>query len=279
MESRLVDPLRIIVEPDGEPLCGVLLLSGSSGRVDVDRARLLAQNGCLAMAMQWFGGPGQPPGICEVPLEPIVSALDQLAGRVQRLAIVGVSKGAEAALLIASFDPRVDAVVAFAPTDVVWANVGPGLDGRSLPWRSSWKRGGEPLPFVPMADDWQPASVDGLPSFRPWYERSFQQFHQEAVEAAIPVEKIQGSVHLIAGGDDRVWDSAAASERIANRRSAMNLTTDVFVHPQAGHRTTLPGEVPVTVGIAMNRGGTPDADAELGSRAFPALLSALSGVE
>ena len=57
---------------------GVAVLAGSSGRVDVERARLLARHGALALALRWLGGEGQPPGICEVPLETFGAAVDWL---------------------------------------------------------------------------------------------------------------------------------------------------------------------------------------------------------
>jgi len=57
--------------------CGtsVLLLAGSSGRVDIGRAAVLARQGATVLAIRWFGGPGQQPGPYEVPLETIVEAL------------------------------------------------------------------------------------------------------------------------------------------------------------------------------------------------------------
>jgi uncharacterized protein len=74
---------------------GVVVLTGSSGRVDVARARLFARHGALAVALRWFGGPGQPPGICEVPLETFTAAVEWLVTRnVARIGLVGVSKGA-----------------------------------------------------------------------------------------------------------------------------------------------------------------------------------------
>src|SRR5215472_9580049 len=79
---------------------GVLVLAGSSGRIDQARARLLSRHGATALALGWFGGPGQTPDIREVPLELFSEALDLLESlAVRRLAIVGLSKGAEAALL------------------------------------------------------------------------------------------------------------------------------------------------------------------------------------
>jgi hypothetical protein len=98
--------------------------------VDVARAGLFAVRGATAIALRWFGGDGQVPGICEVPLETFGPATDRLVeAGCDRIAYVGTSKGAEAALLLACFDPRIDAFVAFSPTSVVWANLGPGRDG------------------------------------------------------------------------------------------------------------------------------------------------------
>jgi hypothetical protein len=105
---------------------GVVVLSGSSGRVDVARARLFADEDVSALALQWFGGEGQIPGICEIPLETFFAATDCLVGLgCRRIVYVGTSKGAEASLLAAAHDPRIDAVIAISPTSVVWGNIGP----------------------------------------------------------------------------------------------------------------------------------------------------------
>ena len=99
---------------------GVLVLAGSSGAVDRDRAQLLADHGAVAVAMRWFGGRGQQPGPWEVPLESFVAMLEVLAAETDRLAVLGASFGAEAALCVASRESRVDVVVAVAPSAYVW---------------------------------------------------------------------------------------------------------------------------------------------------------------
>ena len=93
--------------------------------------------------------------------------------------------------------------------------------------------------------------------------------------AAIPVERITGTLLLVAGGDDLVWPSVRFSEQIAERRREHGLTTDVVSHPHAGPRVTLPGETPLVSGMTMARGGTPEADAALGTAAWPAIARAL----
>ncbi|MET7368583.1 hypothetical protein ABZS61_22575 [Streptomyces sp. NPDC005566] len=105
---------------------GVLVLAGSSGRIDAERCRIRAREGLTALSVRWFGGPGQPPGICEVPLETFVSATGLLRSRgARRVGVLGLSKGAEAALHLSVLDPGTDAVVALSPTSLTWADVGP----------------------------------------------------------------------------------------------------------------------------------------------------------
>ena len=147
--SLATDPQGSMLKPAEQTGWGVVVLAGSSGRVDVARAKLLAGLGAVCIALRWFGGEGQPPGICEVPLEVFTRTTDRLIEEgCERVAYVGTSKGAEAALLIATDDPRIRVVAAISPSSVVWANTGPGIDGVAWPQRSSWTRGGVPLRVV-----------------------------------------------------------------------------------------------------------------------------------
>jgi hypothetical protein len=200
-EKILDSPLQgTAVGPGHAVRVGVVVLAGSSGRVDVERARLFANRGALAVALRWFGGPDQSPGICEIPLETFTRAVDWLVDRgVRDIGFAGVSKGAEAALLVACHDARIRTVVAIAPSSVGWANVGPGLDGQAYPYRSSWTWQGRPLPFVPYDESWMPAEGDGPVSFRSLYEQSLRTDPDVAAAAAIPIERAAADLLLIAG--------------------------------------------------------------------------------
>jgi dienelactone hydrolase len=265
--QEALDPAGVLVHPDAPSGTGVLVLGGSSGAVEADRARLLAGHGATAMSIRWFGGEGQQPGTWEVPLEIFTGALDRLARSCDRLALLGTSFGAEAALLVAAHDARVTAVIAVAPSSVVWAGVD---DARQT---SHWTLAGVPVPFVRFEEGWQPDADP--PAFRGLYEASLNADPIAAEQAAIPVERIVGDVVLVAGGDDQVWPSDDFARRIAERRTAHGRATTVVTHPSAGHRVALPGEQPVRRGMAIARGGTPEADRELGSLAWPHIAEAL----
>jgi hypothetical protein len=288
-EQSLTHPTGVLALPTGRPRCAILVLSGSSGRVETDRVRLLATHGAAALSLRWFGELGQPPGICEVPLETFTPALEQLAGYSDHLAVLGTSKGAEAALLLAAHDARIRTVAALSPTSVVWANVGPGLDGREFPPRSSWTRGGVALPFVPYDQAWHDDRADNdantvalpggaasqPPAFRSLYEQSLTTHAGRVPAASIAVESIRGHVLLSAGGDDQVWPSDVFAGDIITRRAAHGLATTYVSMAAAGHRLQLPGETPTGGGAAIARGGTPQADRELGEALWQQLSTAL----
>ncbi|GAA4210417.1 acyl-CoA thioester hydrolase/BAAT C-terminal domain-containing protein [Actinocatenispora rupis] len=273
-EQALPDGLDgVLWLPDEAPRAAVLVVAGSSGRIDHDRTRVLAEHGALAASIRWFGGVGQSPGICEIPLETFTAALDELRRYdPPRLAMVGVSKGAEAALLVAG-RYRLDHVLAVSPSSVVWANVGPGADGWGTPYRSSWTWRGEPLAFVPYDDTWpepQPPVA-----CRSLYERSLAAYPAEVAAAAIPVGHIDCDVTLVAGADDEMWPSDLFARQLAARRRAAGRPVTVLASDTAGHRPYFPGEPEPAASPRFRYGGDPAADAELGARAFDRLRTAI----
>jgi pimeloyl-ACP methyl ester carboxylesterase len=254
---------------------GVVVLGGSSGRVDVARARLFASQGATVIALRWFGGEGQAPGICEVPLETVFAATDYLIELgCKRIVLVGTSKGAEAALLTAVYDPRISAVVAMSPSSVVWGNIGPGLDGISWPERSSWTLRGTPLPFVSSDPEWVREYRDELVSYRGLFERCLQVHESEIDAAAIPLERTNAEILLVAGCDDALWPSDKFAASLVRRRAASGLLTQLVLGEDAGHRILLPGETTPRSSLRAH-GGSDEADAKLGRLAWEHILEML----
>lgn len=249
-----------------ETPCGtaVLLLAGSSGRMEAGRAEMLARQGARVRAIRWFGGIGQRPAPHEVPIETFIDEVELLRRDADRVAIFGTSFGAEAALVTASLHP-IDATVAVAPSSVVWAGSSEGT------WSSHWTHRGTPMPFVSFTPSWVPSTDP--PAYRTLYESSIDR--DPSAAAAIRSEDIDGVVVLVAGGDDRVWPSTRFARELVERRTAKGLETTTITHPGAGHRLLLPGESAVTAGATMARGGSPAADAELGALAWPHIVTAL----
>lgn len=254
---------------------GVLTVAGSSGRLDDARARLFAAKGCVAETMTWFGGPGQNAGPYDIPLETFLDRAAALRRECDHVVLVGTSVGAEGVLAAAAQDGGVlvDAVVAFAPSSVVWCGVRP--DGTAT---SHWTFRGQARPYVAFSEGHWPD--DATPSFLDLYRSSLAQAPERVRDAAtIAVERIP-HVIAVAGGDDQVWPSTDFAERIARRRTEHGLETVIVADEAAGHRTILPGEPVATGGHVMARGGSEQADRQLGASAWSdieALLADLGG--
>jgi uncharacterized protein len=275
--TGMVQGTLVIPEPRSD--LGVVVAAGSSGRVDVGRAKLFASHGAVALALRWFGGDGQVPGICEVPLETFTEAADELVAQgCKRLAFVGTSKGAEAGLLTALYDSRFDVVAAISPTSVVWGNVGPGRDGEVWPQRSSWTYQGTPLPFIASDPYWKREYVDGLVSYRSLHEQSLVRFASEVDAATIRVEAIQAQIVLVAGCSDALWPSDIFAKSIASRLTTFGKHYRLLLNQEAGHRVLLPGEMTPRSGLHAH-GGHDKADAALGQDAWNAVTELLGLVE
>lgn len=267
--TELSEPAGVRWTPGAHHGVGALVLGGSSGRIDDQRARLLAQQGVLAESIQWFGGPGQHEGPWEIPLETFAERVDALAAECDRVVLVGVSYGAEAALATAALTSApVAAVAAFAPTDVMWAGI--TATGRQT---AHWTLGGAPLPHVRYDDSWVPATDP--PAYAGLYRASRAADPAAVAAATLPVERIP-EVLLVAGDDDQVWPAREQAEEIVLRRAAHGLATTLVADRAAGHRAILPGEEVVTAGQRMARGGTEDADRRLGAAAWEALRALVS---
>jgi dienelactone hydrolase len=272
VERELESPLQgVLLAPSRPNGLGVVVLGGSSGSVNVERAGLFARRGATAMALRWFGGEGQTPGICEVPLESFMPATDKLVEvGCTRIAYVGTSKGAEAALLLAVHDPRISIVIAFSPSSVVWANSGIGLDGIGFPLRSSWTFRGQPLPFVPYDVAKMPTPRDGLMHYLNYHEESLATYAETIPAASIPVERSRARFVLVAGADDALWPSERFATALAGRLAAAGRQHCLVTHKHAGHRVVLPEET-VSRSRVNAHGGTDKADCELGRTAWAAI--------
>jgi acetyl esterase/lipase len=208
-------------EHSGGKRPALLTLTGSNGGIDPTMAPFLASRGYNVLALAYYHFEGVSENLIEIPLETFREGLRWLAAQPsvdsQRIGIVGISKGAEAALLTASYFPEgVRAVAAFVPTSVVWE----GADARArfggdahfdAPGRSSWSLRGKPVPFVRKtvsAERLANRPVAFLDEYEPPIRRPLDP------ATVIPVEHIRGAIFLAASGDDLVWPSLAMARQI-----------------------------------------------------------------
>lgn len=132
----------------------IVVIGGSDGGEQTALADALALAGYPALALGCFKEPGLPQCLCGIPLEYFARAVGWLraqpAARGRPVVLIGDSAGAEAALLIASYEPHLaDAIVANSPSYLVTA----ALSGP--PASAAWTFHGKPLTtgtLIPVAD-------------------------------------------------------------------------------------------------------------------------------
>ncbi|OZB58634.1 MAG: hypothetical protein B7X39_16155 [Lysobacterales bacterium 14-68-21] len=243
----------LYVPADGHKHPALLVLGGAEGGRGWARgvARKLAEEGFVALAQSYFNGPGLPKALANVPLERFQRAVDYLQAlpSVERghLGVVGLSKGAEAALALAAHEPRLRVVVAASPSDVVWQ----GIDRTGGAPASSWSFHGKPLAYVPFQPCTQCRGL--LDLYRHSYQQAVAADHVEGKGIAAPVL-------LISSAQDQVWPSTAMARALAARlRHEGGATVSVIDYPNGGHFAF--GLPPTTSSAKEDTGfggGTPD---------------------
>jgi dienelactone hydrolase len=271
---------RLFIPPSRGPHPVVIVLSGSGGGFDLDKAATLSRHGFATLSLAYFGIPPLPAWLHRIPLDYFEAALAWLASHPEldgeRIGALGVSRGAELALLLGTKFPQIHPIVAYAPSSVAWAAGGRDqTTGEIIP---SWTWRGAPVPFAPlplrgfMLRSALPVAVGRRPvMFRNLFRAGLR--NREAIaRAAIPVEQIRGPIMLVSGGEDHVWPAAEMCEvilaRLADHR--FRHAIEYRNYPHAGHMLRYP-YLPTTARQSRNRhlrnarfsfGGTAPADAE-----------------
>ena len=260
-----------------QPGAAVLLLGGSEGGIGqglTDGARALQAEGFSVLTPGYFGVPGHAKTLQRVPLETFDRALRWLSSQPEvdrdRIAIAGVSKGAEAALLVAARHPELRAVIGGVPSSVSW----PGISWRR-PWPApSWTSDGEDLAVLPygrlrpsvLAGDLGRMYRDGLARVGD---------HPEAV---IPVERIRAPMLLICGRSDSLWPSCPMASQVATRVNGAGVANvTVLAYSDAGHGVVGPPLDPKDDSyLELGRwGGTPSANNAARTDSWPKILTFL----
>jgi len=222
------------------PHPAILLLGGSEGGLKETRnvfARQLAAQGYSVLYPGYTATSEANRAFNMVPLEIFDAALSWLAARPDIIqgpvAVIGHSKGAEGALLLASRDQRIGAVVAAMPSDVVWQ--GFSFDPVDLSQlRSSWSVDGRPVPYaryeMPAWYEWLTGAT-----MLSMFEESRDAAESEP-DSRIAIENIDAPVLLICGEKDNLWPGCRMARNLQERAAAAGRTeVDLLTYKDAGH--------------------------------------------
>jgi len=250
-------------------------------------AALLASHGLNALALAYFEEPGLPPRLERIPLEYVEGALDWLdahpvvGGR--PIEFLGISKGGELSLLLASRDRRITKVAGLAAHGFAFQGIG-------FRNRSSWTIDGGDVPFVQLKNRWLVESLArAFVNDRPFgFATTYRRGVREAknLEAArLRVEESAADILLFAGDRDGMWNAAEGCTRLVRELDERGFPHDhrLTVYHGAGHIGFPPYIIPATevsqrMGprLVLSTGGTLEANARAQADAWPQVLAFLS---
>ena len=250
-------------EPNG---AAVLVVPGTTGRaVAAPTAALLASHGYRTMVIAYAIEEGLSPGVEEIPIEILVTAVDLLLQdthiETDNVAMIGYSVGTQGVLAALAYtDLKIGAAIVVSPSSCIWQAIGAG--GRP-PEKSSWTLAGKPLTWLKMKSERllsqlvlnatigrvfprksPPSALDLIKSYGPAIA------DEAAYEAAaIAVEDISCPLLMLASTDDHMWPSVEMVTRMRKRREkAGRASADVYkTFKGAGHFLRLP-VMPTTIG-------------------------------
>lgn len=284
LEEGVVGTLFYHEQEPAKPV--VVVLGGSDGEIQEHAAALLATKGYNVFALAYFGQEGVPKDLDQIPLEYFDGAIQWVKGRfgVDGVTLIGYSRGAEAALVLASVYPdEFKAVVAGAPG----AYVTSGLKNTIYAPIPSWTLRGKDLSYLTFK--YRPSQMFSMLggmikrkpiSFLSIWENSLSK-PEKAEISRIEVERIKAPVLLIAGGQDQVWPSEKFARQIAEKTET---ETRELHYEEAGHFLAFPYALPgmpanvlMHVGsrMIMDFGGTKAANAEATKDSWKELLGFL----
>uniref|UniRef100_A0A8V5G7B4 Uncharacterized protein n=1 Tax=Melopsittacus undulatus TaxID=13146 RepID=A0A8V5G7B4_MELUD len=210
----------LYLPPGPGPFPGVVDLFGGAGGLIEFRAGLLASRGFAVLALAFFAYEDLPRTMAQIDLgyfeEATAVLLQHPKVRGPGLGVIGVSKGAEVALAMASFLPPVLATV--------WINGTAFLHGTPLVYKDLH------IPAIPYGLErvliTDMGSLDNSGVFH-------DPQHPLPGSSAIPVERIKGKVLFVVGEADRSLNSQLFA-RLAMARMAPERGR-ILSYPGAGH--------------------------------------------
>jgi uncharacterized protein len=256
----------------------LLVLGGSEGGLSASSGVgvSFAKQGYAVLALAYFMEDGLPQSLENIPLEYFDKAVDWLKRQpgvdANAIGVIGGSRGSEAALLLASRNTSIKAVMAFAPSGVVWQ----GLNfANPMKMGPAWTVDGKALPFVtPDGMKYRPGAA-----MKPMFDAALATETRKDVD--IPVERIKAPILLISGKEDALWPSFDMGEAITKRLAAANFAYPVqhLAYDGAGHMVFM-GDPTAPSAQSMSRtppnammGGTSEAGLAAWTQNWPLTLA------
>ena len=225
-----------------KPQRALILLGGSEGGKSwsdhTAHIQQIIEQGYVVLSLAYFGIDSLPAHLRSIPLEYFTTAFRWLSSQKEvistRYTLMGVSRGAELALLLGSMYSEVKAVVAIAPSSVVFPEPPIGILDALREQHSAWSLKGQEIPFVPIP--YSLTTLQGMITGK--RTRMFEEALRNTdalAAAAIPVEKTQGPILLESFIQDQIWPSTLMANQLAGRLKDNGFR---FYYKHSAHNTT-----------------------------------------
>jgi len=292
--QELTDPIVgafIVPNELTEPTPAIIVLGGSDGGYYEGWARVIASKTRMpTLALAYFGAPGLPATLENIPLETVERAISWLSNQSMvdgdRIGIVGASRGGEMGMLAASIFPQIKAVVGYTPSGVVWEGIG------ETPDAPAWTYQGQAFPYLLVIENEEQkrifleAQKNGTPYLNaPLFTYSLEMQRSRIDNATIPVENSSAAFLLIGNPGDGVWPSDVLSQIAIDRLRAHNYTRtyQLLCYDQGGHILVPYPYYPTTVrefylpniNATEGLGGTAEGAANAANDSWPKMIDFL----
>lgn len=267
----------------------ILWLGGSGSNLAINSviAAPLAAHGFNVLAVAYFGEKGLPSRLSRIPLEYFESVITWLGNNPftagKGIQILGMSKGAELALLLASRYPTITRVAAWAPHAYCF-------QGIAYKNESSWTYRGEDLPYIRLKNRWAIADmlncmIKNKPfGLTPTYRKAVTEAKNKDA-ARIKVEEAHADLMLFTSTDCGMWNTYDGSCEIIEKLRNCNYPYgfDMVVYQDAGEPFLAPYVFPVGITsmkiaprLVFSTGGTLAGNAHARADAWEKTIAFLS---
>jgi dienelactone hydrolase len=237
--TNKVESILYVGKGENQPL--VVGLGGSEGgnawasdRWEKTRDQFINE-GYAFLAIGYFGAKDTPQVLDRISIDAVHTAIAEACNNPKidkkRIAVIGGSKGAELALLLASHFKDIHCVIAMVSSHCSF----PALTLSAS--TSSWTYKGEEVPYVPMPWAAVPAAIkrDLRSAFTIMLEDKVA-----VKKALINVENINGPILLLSAKKDEMWPSTEMSNEVINRLKQKRFThTYQHIAIDGGHTDVL----------------------------------------
>ena len=247
----------------------IVWLGGSGSNLEINSliCAPLASHGFNVLSLPFFGEKGLPTQLSRIPLEYFDRVFAWLANHPltggKEVWLLGMSKGAELALILASRYPSITRVALWAPHAYCF-------QGIAYKNESSWTYAGNDLPYIRLRNRWVFARLLG--SFIKNKPFEFASIYKKGINLAqnkesarIKVEDAQADLLLFASKQCGMWNTYDGSVQILDtlRRNSYPHHYDLIVYEGAGEPYLVPYVIPASESSAkiaprlvLSMGGT-----------------------